>query len=44
MEKDLKRMLKLWNMKTPDNLEVHELFELCSKYPNVDIVELYNAT
>ena len=42
MNEDLKRMLQLWWMKKPTNLEVHELFELCSKYPDIDIVELNN--
>ena len=37
MKKDLKRMLKLWKMNNPNNLEVHELFQLCRKYPDIDI-------
>ena len=38
MKKDFKRMLCLWGMINTNISEIQELFELCSKYPDIDVV------
>ncbi len=44
MKNDIKRMLELWDLTNPTKTEIAELYDLCSKYPNVDYIELVNAT
>lgn len=43
MEKDFLRLNELWNIENPTKLEISELYELCSKYLNIDLLDLvYN--
>ena len=44
MKKDLIRLSELWKLEHPTKLEINELFNLCSKYPNIDSFDVVNAT
>jgi len=44
MEKDLIKLNELWKSKHPTKLEIDELFNLCSKYQNIDSFDVVNAT
>jgi len=40
MKKDLIRLDELWKLEKPTKIEIDELFNLCSKYPNIDSFDI----